>query len=127
RRGTCTQVYAPGVCRPVTFSAVSADPTTLSARAAVSALQAGEVSPRELIEAVDGPLNALPTLCAERAHERASAVAGQLALAGLPIAVKDLNDVAGVRTTYGSPIYADHVPERSDIMVERLEERGAVV
>ena len=122
------------MCRPVTFSAVSADPTTLSARAAVSALQAGEVSPRELveaalrrIEAVDGPLNALPTLCAERAHERASAVAGQLALAGLPIAVKDLNDVAGVRTTYGSPIYADHVPERSDIMVERLEERGAVV
>ena len=48
-------------------------------------------------------------------------------LAGLPIAVKDLNDVAGVRTTYGSPIYADHVPARSDIMVERLEERGGIV
>ena len=48
-------------------------------------------------------------------------------MAGLPIAVKDLTDVAGVRTTYGSPIYADHVPERSDILVERLEERGAVV
>ena len=48
-------------------------------------------------------------------------------LGGLPIAVKDLNDVAGVRTTYGSPIYADHVPARSDLMVERLEERGAIV
>src|SRR4051794_41439060 len=108
---------------PVPSPAMPADPTTLSARAAVSALRAGEVSPRELveaalrrIEAVDGPLNALPTRCAERALERASAVHGQLALAGLPIAVKDLNDVAGVRTTYGSPIYADHVPERSDIM-----------
>ena len=35
--------------------------------------------------------------------------------------------MAGVRTTYGSPIYADHVPDRSDFMVERLEQRGAVV
>ncbi len=48
-------------------------------------------------------------------------------LAGLPIAVKDLNDVAGVRTTYGSPIFADHVPERSDILVETLEDNGAIV
>jgi amidase len=100
----------------------------------VAALRAREAAPRELVEAAlrrieerDGPLNALPTLCAERALERASAMDGQSALAGLPIAVKDLNDVAGVRTTYGSPIYADHVPERSDIMVERLEDRGAVV
>jgi amidase len=113
---------------------VSADLTSLPAREAVSALRAGEVSPRELVEASlrrieerDGPLNALPTVCAERALRRASAVDGQLALAGLPIGVKDLNDVAGVRTTHGSPIYADHVPDRSDIMVERLEERGAVV
>ena len=48
-------------------------------------------------------------------------------LAGLPIAIKDLNDVAGVRTTYGSPIFADHVPERSDILVETLEGNGAIV
>ena len=79
------------------------------------------------IEERDGPLNALPTVCAERALAHADAVDGHMALAGLPIAVKDLNDVAGVRTTYGSPIYADHVPDRSDIMVEQLEERGAVV
>ena len=110
------------------------DLTSLSARAAVAALRAGEVSPREMveaalrrIEAVDGPLNALPTLCAERALAHADTADRQSALAGLPIAVKDLTDVAGVRTTYGSPIYADNVPERSDILVERLEERGAVV
>jgi amidase len=113
---------------------VADDLTSLSARAAVGALRSGDVAPRELveaalrrIEAVDGPLNALPTLCAERALAHAETAGRQLALAGLPIAVKDLTDVAGVRTTYGSPIYADNVPERSDILVERLEERGAVV
>src|SRR4029450_11339656 len=42
-------------------------------------------------------------------------------------AVKCLTAVAGVRTPYGSPIYAEHVPARSDIMVERLEANGALV
>ena len=48
-------------------------------------------------------------------------------LAGLPIPIKDLTDVADVRTTQGSPIYKDRVPEHSDILVERLEENGGVV
>ena len=69
----------------------------------------------------------MPTLCPERALEHAARVPAGAPLAGLPIAVKDLNDVAGVRTTYGSPIFADFVPEQSDLMVERLESRGAVV
>ena len=106
----------------------------LGARQAVALLRAGEVRPADLIDAAlvridetDPALNAMPTLCSERATERAAAVAGGALLAGLPIAVKDLNDVAGVRTTYGSPIFADFVPEQSDLMVERLEERGAVV
>ena len=42
-------------------------------------------------------------------------------LAGLPLPIKDLADVAGVRTTHGSPIYKDHVPVRSDSLVEHLE------
>jgi amidase len=106
----------------------------LGAREAVALLRAGEVRPAELIEAAlaridetDPALNAMPTLCAERAIERAAGVPDGAPLAGLPIAVKDLNDVAGVRTTYGSPIFTDFVPDRSDLMVERLEERGAVV
>ena len=118
------------------------DLTKLSARAAVALLKQGEVSPLELIdaamariEAVEPAVNALPTLCPERARERAKRImdggapadAGPGWLAGLPIAVKDLNDVAGVRTTYGSPVFADHVPERSDIMVDTLERAGAVV
>ena len=110
------------------------DLTALPARAAVAALRAGHVTSLELveaalrrIEAVDGPLNALPTICGDRALANATTAGRDTPLAGLPIAVKDLTDVAGVRTTYGSPIYTDHVPERSDILVERLEERGAVV
>lgn len=115
----------------------------LTARAAVDLLRRGEVSPLEMIEAArqrieatDGQVNALPTLCIERARKHARKLMmaagptpeqGSGWLAGLPIAVKDLNDVAGVRTTYGSPIFADHVPEHSDIMVETLESRGAIV
>jgi len=106
----------------------------MSAVEAVGRLRARELSPLELIDAslerieqVEGELNALPTVVAERAREAARHVDPASPLAGLPIAVKDLNDVAGVRTTYGSPIYADHVPVASEAMVARLEQRGGVV
>lgn len=46
---------------------------------------------------------------------------------GIPLAVKDLIDTAGLRTTYGSSIYADHVPERSAECVVRMERAGYVV
>ena len=49
------------------------------------------------------------------------------ALAGVPVLVKDLIDTAGVRTTYGSSIYADHVPERTAPAVTALEAQGAIV
>lgn len=114
----------------------------LGALEVVDLLACGEVSPLDLveaaarrIEATDGMLNALPTLCLERAREHARRIMAEGRkverpapwLGGLPVAIKDLEDVAGVRTTYGSPIYADHVPDRSDILVERLESRGAIV
>ncbi len=122
---------------------MTADPhlIRLTAQAAVALLRRGQVSPLELIEAAlariaatDAVVNALPTLCAERARDHArrlmAAQPNDLApgwLAGLPIVVKDLTDVAGVRCTQGSPIYADHIPMRSDVMVERLEAHGAIV
>jgi len=102
-------------------------------------LRREEVTPHDLLDAVgrriaavDGAVNALPTLCFERARAHADRIARlppaeRGPLAGLPVAIKDLTDVAGVRTTYGSPIFADHVPQRSDIMVEMLEARGAIV
>ena len=71
-------------------------------------------------------LNAVITLCPEQALVRAR---GPLAgpLAGVPVLIKDLFDTAGVRTTYGSRIYAEHVPERSADVVLRLEAAGAVM
>ncbi len=48
-------------------------------------------------------------------------------LGGLPVPIKDLTDVSGVRSTMGSPIFADNVPEKSDLLVEHLEAAGAIV
>ncbi len=118
-----------------------AELTALPAREMVRLLAAGELSPLEAIdaalariEAVDWRVNAVPTLCPERARAAARRLMASEPpedrrgwLAGLPVLVKDLTDVAGVRTTYGSPIFADHLPARSDILVERLEARGGIV
>ena len=113
--------------------------TRLSARDAVAMLRRREVSSLELVDAaaeriaeVDPVVNAVPTLCLDMAREAAGALVapndpGPGWLAGLPILVKDLTDVAGVRTTYGSPIFANHVPERDDVMVSRLKRNGAIV
>ncbi len=115
----------------------------LSANEAVARLKSGEISPLELIDAaeariteVEPAVNALPTLCLERARAHArDLMAGRRReaegeagwLGGLPVAIKDLADVAGVRTTYGSPIFRDHVPERSHPLVERIERKGGIV
>jgi amidase len=114
----------------------------LGARQMVDLLRRGEVSPLELVEVAlariaetEPHLNALPTLCPERARDqaRAALAAGPERanrpgwLAGLPLAIKDLNDVAGVRTTYGSPVFANHVPLRSDATVARIEANGGAV
>jgi amidase len=115
----------------------------LTATEAVARLRRGEISPLELVEAaaariaaVEPAVNALPTLCLDRARahaRRLMAGEGREAadepgwLAGLPVAIKDLTDVAGVRTTYGSPIFRDHVPETSHPVVQRIERRGGIV
>ena len=110
----------------------------LSASSAVGLLKEGKVSPYELldalenrIEAVDGKVNALPTLCFDRARRNVDSKhrewLKETPLAGLPIAIKDLTDVSGVRTTMGSVLYENHVPEQSDILVENLERQGGVV
>jgi len=111
----------------------------LPARRVVDMLRRGEVAPGEVLDAalrrhaeVDGAVNALPTLCEDRARaaiDRLEAGESDAAgwLAGLPVAIKDLTDVAGVRTTRGSLAFADHVPARSDRVVETPERRGAVV
>jgi amidase len=88
----------------------------------------------EQIEAVNPAVNAIVTLVPEAALEEARLADAALArgddvgpLHGLPIAVKDLADTRGIRTTYGSPLFADHVPETDSLVVERLRDAGAVV
>ncbi len=115
----------------------------LTATEAVARLARGEVTPLELIDAaaariavVEPAVNALPTLCLDRARDHAkrlmagegAAAKGQRGwLGGLPVSIKDLTDVAGVRTTYGSPIFKDHVPAKSHPLVERIERLGGIV
>jgi amidase len=105
----------------------------------VGRLKRGEVTPHDLLDAleqriaaVDGPVNALPTLCFDRARQHADRLMQRPAaergrLAGLPIPIKDLVNVAGVRSTQGSPIFKDHVPAQSDVLVEHLEAEGGVI
>src|SRR3979409_2532452 len=93
----------------------------------VARLKKGEVTPHDLLDAlekritaVNGPVNALPTLCFDRARAHADRLmklpmAERAQLAGMPVPIKDLVDVAGVLSTQGSPIYAKHIPEQSDV------------
>jgi amidase len=110
-----------------------------TAVAVVGKLRSGEVSPLDLLDVlekriaeVDGKVNALPTLCFDRARDHAKALMKKPAsergmLAGLPVPIKDLFNVKGVLNTQGSPIFKDTVSTHSDIFVEHLENNGGVV
>lgn len=103
-------------------------------------LRAKKASAREVLDAhlqqierVNPKVNAVITLVAEAARERArqadeAAAKGRFLgpLHGLPVAHKDLQDTKGIRTTYGSPIFKDHVPAQNTLTVERIFQAGAV-
>jgi amidase len=107
----------------------------------VGLLRAGDVSPLQALDGLierlaqtDGEVNALPIRDLERAHERARVWPARLPaespaarLAGLPICIKDLSDVAGLPTTLGDTALSRALPERSDALVLRLEAAGAIV
>ena len=114
----------------------------LSAREAVAKLKAKEVSPEELLEAslqriaqVEPEVNAVIVTCEKRARACLSQLLADEKingnepgwLAGLPVAIKDLTMVSGVRTTYGNTALANFVPEVSDPLVRMIEARGGVV
>ena len=100
-----------------------------------------KISPVELLDAqldainrFNPKLNAIVTLAADKAREDARAAERAVmrgdkigALHGLPIGVKDITATAGVRTTYGSPLYADNVPAEDAEVVRRLKEAGAIL
>lgn len=105
-------------------------------------LLAKDVSAREVLDAhlqriaeVNRTVNAIVTLTADQAMERAQQVDDALArtgepvgvLHGLPVAHKDLVETRGIRTTYGCAVYADHVPEDDALLAERYRDAGAVL
>jgi amidase len=96
----------------------------LTARAAVEASL-------ETIARRDPALCAFLTVSAESARAAADALDARQEiigpLHGVPVAIKDLADTAGIRTTYGSTLYRDHVPAADDAVVDRLKRAGAVI
>jgi amidase len=106
-----------------------------------AAIRKREVGSRELlehylkrIERYNSKINAVVTLDLERARQRADAADAALArgdvlgpLHGLPMTIKDTIETAGIRTTAGAPIHAEHVPARDAPAVARLVAAGAVV
>lgn len=111
------------------------DATDLAAR-----LRRREVSAREVVQAhldriarLNPAVNALVTVDAEGALAQAADADNRLArgaapppLHGLPIAFKDTHLTRGMRTTHGSPLFTDHIPEQDELLVERLQKAGAI-
>ncbi len=111
----------------------------LTATEAVACLRSKKLSPLDLVEAsikrietVDTEVNALPIHCFDQARDQAKSLnldrhlSNPKSLCGLPIAVKDYNDLGGAVTTYGSPIFANNVAQTSDATVRKLESNGAI-
>lgn len=115
--------------------------TGLSAAALARKIKDRELSPvavvdvfLERIHARNDRTNAFVTVTEDRARAAAQEAENQLAsgaptgpLHGVPVAIKDLEDVAGVRTTYGSTLFEDFVADESEEFVTRLEDAGAIV
>jgi len=116
---------------------MSDDLAYLSIAEAADLIHKRKVSPLELTEAclgrielVDGKLNAFITVLAEDARStaiRASKANPRGPLHGIPIALKDIFDVAGVRTTAASPILVDNVATSDSTVTQRLRDAGAIV
>lgn len=118
----------------------TADLTYRPARELARMLRTREVSAREVVGAhlerigsVNPRINAVVTLCGEQALYEAHAADELLAsgadvppLHGLPVAHKDTHETAGVRTTFGSPVFAHNVPDRDELVVARMRAAGAI-
>jgi aspartyl-tRNA(Asn)/glutamyl-tRNA(Gln) amidotransferase subunit A len=116
-------------------------PLNLSAAQLAEAVRARKISARESVDAtldaiarIDGQLNAFCTVAADQARRDAAAIDERISmgdtvgpLVGVPVAIKDLVCTKGIRSTFGSKLYADHVPDEDDVVVERLKAAGAIV
>lgn len=114
------------------------DLTAVQARRLMAAKQ---LSPVELlescvqrIEALNGSVNAVVSSCFERARDEAKAAEAAIAggellgpLQGLPLGVKDLNVTEGLRTTFGSLLFENNIPDADEILIKSLRNAGAIV
>lgn len=112
-----------------------------SARAIRQAIVTGRVSAREVlaatldhIEQIDSRLHSFLTVDADLAHAQVTELearvrSGQVPgpLWGVPFSVKDLYDTRGMRTTYGSKVYAGHIPDRDAVLVTRIRHAGGIL
>jgi amidase len=119
---------------------MSDDLAFLPAHELARRVRAREISPVEVLDACmaqvdrhNGHINAVVTLN-PRARDEAAELERRIGagedvgpLAGLPVGIKDVTEVAGVRTTYGSPLFTDFVPDEDALVVERLRAAGAVI
>jgi Asp-tRNA(Asn)/Glu-tRNA(Gln) amidotransferase A subunit family amidase len=128
-----TSGIAEAILPPVSPEPLPIDPLlTLSAAEIAAAVNEGTLEAVDVVEATlarieerwDGHayITATGDAALMRARENPRGP-----LAGVPLAVKDIFDTAGVRTTYGSSIFADHVPRRTATAVARLEAAGAIM
>jgi len=115
--------------------------TRKSARALVALVKSRSISPVEILDAhlaviarLNPTINAVVTLAEDEARKAAHLAEEEIMrgdpgrpLHGLPIGVKDITVTAGIRTTFGSPIYRDHVPSEDAEVVRRLKHAGAII
>ncbi len=133
------QILGAAAAAP-SFAGAAPDICFMTAVEIASMIRKKALSSREVLEAhllqierVNPQVNAIVTLVLDQAKngarkaDQAQAKGAPLGpLHGLPIAHKDLMDTAGIRTTYGSPIYKDHIPAADAIPVERIKRAGAI-
>lgn len=105
----------------------------------IQALREEKLSPHDLLDAlevrisqVEKAVNALPVLCFDRARQAADRIMKlpvdeRGILCGLPVPIKDLDDVAGVRTTFGSLPFKNNIASKNCFLVEKLEAQGAII
>ena len=113
----------------------------LSAREIAARVRARDNSAVEVVEAhleviarENPKINAICTLAADQAGATADALDRRIAagetigpLAGVPVGIKDITLTKGIRTTFGSTLYADHVPDEDALVVERLRRADAII
>lgn len=113
----------------------------LSAASLARQIRDGHLSPVTVVDTLldriksrNERTNAFVTVTETQAHtaakeaERAVKNGERLGpLHGVPVAIKDLDDVAGVRTTFGSQLFSDHIADTNDLFVTRLKQAGAIV